>query len=1032
MRVIIDFQGIQTLNGSSSLSSYVQEVIRIFIEQAQQYEIWLVLNATYLASAISIRSAYENLIPKERIKVFEKLATLRGTSGENDWKENINNKIDDFFLDSLQPDAVLKVILFENCSGNAYSSNQLSERNTAVINIGKEKVILNLENSSYNNRLKSQKEFVKQVLQALTRHVNRRTAAISNKLSCQKKPRLAFISPLPPEKTGIADYSTTLLPYLLEYYEIDLVTSQTKANLPETLSALKCYSVAYFKQHAHLYDRIIYQIGNSHFHSYMFELLRLYPGVVVLHDFFLSHSLAYEEAWGESPSIWTQALYHSHGYKALKERKQAIDIDYVKNTYPCNLAVIEQAKKVIVHSEYSAHLARQWYGAQVAREWCIIPHPRELMPIIDKNAARETLGIDANAFVVCSFGILNITKCNHELLTAWLASFLAADTKTLLVFVGENNYSEYGMQLVKRINESGYGQRICITGWVNNEVYQQYLYAADVAVQLRCLTRGETSWSVLDCMSSGLPVIVNANGSMAELPNDAVWMLPDVFSHDELRSAFEVLSKDKSRRAKLGYAARQVIENDYSAKQCAARYMAAVESAYAVPDFKKFIQSLVVSPNFPATEKSIKLVARLLAPLSIKNASKQLLVDVSAIIQTNLKTGIERVVRAQLLELIKTPPAGFRVEPVYFLNDNYFYARQFAADVLGLPQAFLTDAPIDVASEDIFYGLDYSPVVVAAATEGGIFTKWKALGVTINFLVYDLLPVLHPDFFPAGTNLQHSAWLREIACIADRLIGISNTVVDGIYQWLEENPVSRLKPLKLAVTPLGSDVSASAPSLGMPCDSESILAKLTTSASFLMVGTIEPRKGYLQVLDAFEQLWREGRQVSLVIVGQKGWKQVPTRQRRIISTIINKLQMHPEAGKGLFWLEDISDEYLEKVYASCKCFIAASEAEGFGLPLVEASQYGIPLIVRDLPVFREIAQSNAYYFQGSDPDDLVEAIKKWLLLAEEGEVPTSQMVKRYSWSAAIGELVKIFLDDTQQRTWPLLSCQKETTETLAI
>ena len=89
---------------------------------------------------------------------------------------------------------------------------------------------------------------------------------------------------------------------------------------------------------------------------------------------------------------------------------------------------------------------------------------------------------------------------------------------------------------------------------------------------------------------------------------------------------------------------------------------------------------------------------------------------------------------------------------------------------------------------------------------------------------------------------------------------------------------------------------------------------------------------------------------------------MPHDQRRTIPTIVEKLRHHPELGKRLFWLEGISDEYLEKVYATCVCLIAASEDEGFGLPLIEAARHRIPILARDIPVFREVAGDHASYF----------------------------------------------------------------------
>ena len=118
---------------------------------------------------------------------------------------------------------------------------------------------------------------------------------------------------------------------------------------------------------------------------------------------------------------------------------------------------------------------------------------------------------------------------NDRLVKAWLDSTLADMPNCYLVFVGEESANEYGVELKRIINDCCARDRIRITGFVAPELYRRYLSLADAAVQLRALSRGETSGTVLDCMANGKAVIVNAHGSAAELPNDCVCMLPDHF-----------------------------------------------------------------------------------------------------------------------------------------------------------------------------------------------------------------------------------------------------------------------------------------------------------------------------------------------------------------------------------------------------------------------------------------------------------------------------------------------------------------------
>ena len=165
-----------------------------------------------------------------------------------------------------------------------------------------------------------------------------------------------------------------------------------------------------------------------------------------------------------------------------------------------------------------------------------------------------------------------------------------------------------------------------------------------------------------------------------------------------------------------------------------------------------------------------------------------------------------------------------------------------------------------------------------------------------------------------------------------------------------------------------------------------------------MVGTVEPRKGHLQTLDAFEQLWKRDMGINLVIVGKAGW---------LVDDLVNRLCEHEEKNCRLFWLEGISDEYLEMVYVQCQCLIAASEGEGFGLPLIEAAQHHLPIIARDIAVFREVAAEFAYYFDGLDADSLANAIQSWLELNADDKAPSSDNMPWLTWHQSTANMVQL-------------------------
>lgn len=853
-------------------------------------------------------------------------------------------------------------------------------------------------------------------LEAWDQHLKEHTRPSAAIFISEQRPKLAYLSPLPPERSGISDYSLELLPVLGQYYDVELILSPTNPGISEEwiLNEYPVRDVGYFVEHAWTYQRVLYHIGNSPFHAHMFQLLQKIPGVVVLHDFFLSGVHAHMEAHGLQPHEWTRNLYQSHGYSAVCDRFRSEDPLPVIWKYPCNLSVLQHALGVIVHSEFSRQLGRAWYGDGAVDAWVVIPHPRTHVPEVQRAQCRKALGIKPEDFLVCSFGLLDPVKLNHKLLEAWIISRLAKDPGSRLIFVGENHGGAYGAQLLKTIQEKGLKERVSITGWVDRNTFRRYLAAADAAVQLRSHSRGETSGTVLDCMNYGVPTVVNAHGSMAELPRDAVWMLEDSFDTRELAAALEGIYENPGYRQELSEKARRYIATRHSPEVCAQAYFSAVETFSEEADrtLPGLVQSLARSGVLgDSSVSSLELAAVLARSFPPHPRHKQLLVDVSAIARRDLRTGIQRVTRAVLRELLENPPRGWRIEPVFAdgERDGYRSARKFTAQFMGLPDAWAEDEVVDAYPGDVFFGLDFHHSIPVAQERH--LLRWKNHGVRVVFLVYDLLPILMPQHFPAGNDQTHERWLQTVVKM-DGAVCISEAVAEELTNWMLRSAQDGRKcQFLISSCPLGADIENTRPTSGIPLHGAELLRSLQGIPTFLMVGTIEPRKGHLQAVQALEQLWAEGFEVTLVIVGQEGWKDLPLAERRTIPRIVKVLEHHPERGKRLFWLQGVSDEFLATLYKNASCLLMASEGEGFGLPLVEAAEHGLAIIARDIPVFREIAGKHAFYFPNDlSPATLADALKVWLGLYQRGLHPRSHSVKRRTWKECVEHLVRILLD----------------------
>lgn len=270
----------------------------------------------------------------------------------------------------------------------------------------------------------------------------------------------------------------------------------------------------------------------------------------------------------------------------------------------------------------------------------------------------------------------------------------------------------------------------------------------------------------------------------------------------------------------------------------------------------------------------------------------------------------------------------------------------------------------------------------------------------MHVLVYDLLPVQTPEWFKARTTRNFSRWIRWVAVYADSAICISEFVTVELATWLSDKFRFPTGALPTSTIVLGADIEASAPNNGLPPDAVSLLARLRNTPAVLMVGTLEPRKGHDQTLAAFEQLWEQpGPTPILVIIGRPGWK---------TEALQEKLRTHTQVGKRLFWLQNVSDEYLVSIYATCRGVLVASRAEGFGLPLIEAALHGKPVLARDLSVFRELKLAGLTYFNSDTPQGLATAITEWLrptFLSVSSSAPSHATQCFPTWQLSAAQLL---------------------------
>lgn len=394
-----------------------------------------------------------------------------------------------------------------------------------------------------------------------------------------------MVTPLPPERTGIADYVAVLLPSLAQHFDIDLYTTADPALLGDLA---RDFTVRHWEElaaHRPHYDQVVYQFGNSPFHSHMVEMLDAMPGVVVLHDFYLSSMFDYMERVDGKAALFRAELERSHGEEAtrLLDREGAAE---ALKRYPASLRIIERATAVIVHSEHSAQLRAQFYPDFPATAWYRVPMPQApsaSLPADQRQAIRTRRGVSAKDFLLISLGFVADTKLNHSLLEALADPRLSGDAYLRVVFVGENDPLEYGQSLVRGIESLPGSNRIAITGFVDAATYEDYLQAADCAVQLRTRSRGETSKAAHDCMSHGLATVVNDYAALGELPDECVSKVGAEAGAPELADALWRLRSNPLQRAVTGMMAKHHMTTHHLSHLVAARYAEVIEASLHGP-----------------------------------------------------------------------------------------------------------------------------------------------------------------------------------------------------------------------------------------------------------------------------------------------------------------------------------------------------------------------------------------------------------------------------------------------------------------
>lgn len=522
----------------------------------------------------------------------------------------------------------------------------------------------------------------------------------------RKKRKLAVFSPIPPQKSGIAKYTAELVTELRHYFQVELIVEDGIETVYDQTITQKVRPVSWFMQHRENYDQILYHFGNSTFHEYMIESMKCFPGIVTVHDFFVSgliNHLISTQMKQDALGSLEDFVYFNHGYCELAKLQECENkLTFLLNL-PLSAAVYKFSQKLIFHTEATRSLAQKWCPGELTKNSSVIPLLRAPRTLISREKARLSLGIKNEATLIVSFGIISSKKAHLEIAKAWQK---VDETQTThLIFAGSEPDSDYRQCIEEALPEKC-RSNFKITGWLSDEEYERLLSAADIAIQLRSIDSGETSGAVIDCLSSGIPTIINRIGSMNDIPDEVCLKIDAKLTAKKIERALYELIVDCSRRKTLAMECAEYALKKYSPAICAKKYAAVLDRSWKGGKGNRFV----------ATDRIGRIPERMSDSTFIEDIAQSVDRNLAKpihcpqcflILPTALTSKIYKSneLAKSLKKLLATKFEGFRIEPVFYCpkEQEFRYHRQLCFFLLQIPRNGIKDDVIETEATDIWF-----------------------------------------------------------------------------------------------------------------------------------------------------------------------------------------------------------------------------------------------------------------------------------------------------------------------------------------
>lgn len=382
--------------------------------------------------------------------------------------------------------------------------------------------------------------------------------------------KIAYFTPISPQRSGISDYSEReLIPNLSRFVEVDVFKDKnvtpTNKNLKEHF---EIYPYTEYEKLKDDYDIAVYNMGNNQLHEYIYNTLLKSPGISILHDIYLHGFLMNISLARGNAERYIDEWRYCYGNRGVQIAKAAIATgNYPEFEYPLTKRIINNSLGVVCHSNFGISKV---LGEGATSTITKINQPFTIsddllnVKLRDKEALKINLGLIGRFPIITSFGFISAHKRYPILLRAF-KRFLNRYPKATLLLVGEDTMGIYRMA-----SDLGLSGAVVTTGYVPHSMVLDYLAVSDFYVNLRYPTAGETSRSVLQIMATAKPVIVSNVGWFQEMPDRCCLKLDvDSYEEDILVEYMDLLASDEKVRKTIGMSAQAYVAEEHNPEKAA-------------------------------------------------------------------------------------------------------------------------------------------------------------------------------------------------------------------------------------------------------------------------------------------------------------------------------------------------------------------------------------------------------------------------------------------------------------------------------